>query len=642
MNDLGARSVLLEFDYIDKDFLEDYARYYVKRFGNDGHRCARLHFFSKETNHKEISSLLETDNTQTDLENLQRSYLGFVVIKPLPKTFIGKSCLKLSNESFEEAGDIKKRLARRYNVDLFGIKLYVDSIAFQEQDKVVAACATTAIWASLHAFPWRNLRDIPSCSEITTNAINHIADSSNSFPSKELSNKQILRALDVEGFRHHSEPVFKSLEDFEETIRIQIDSESPLILGGIVYKISDEKIEPQGGHAVSILGYRKKSAELALYVHDDRIGPYARASVVDLSRYKIRNLTARWGLAFRNKNDNGEWKPFHELLVPNIIIIPTERKTRLPYIFSSRTCRTIVEQFNTALVAEAQDFIGALTYRIRLSEISSIRQEIFASSYQNKIIDDVSDLENSDAVIRWKKMRTNFLTKAFARLQWDAQFYFQGTPIFRLLIDATDIPQGDAVSAIYCNDMLGSDFVLGILQNVKDISETTEEISHLTFYESFLRKLRPKRGGLNEHLDKTYRELRAPKYLKISEYQDGEIHHNETAEPLYEHCDKGLAELFPSLTDGNSAYLIWAISHDGVLLIGQELESRGHPSLTGFKPARIAGELRPNVSGGWMINSKSGRYSGDYNNSEELLINACRKFFGLFPGETFCIQPQPW
>jgi hypothetical protein len=79
-----------------------------------------------------------------------------------------------------------------------------------------------------------------------------------------------------------------------------------------------------------------------------------------------------------------------------------------------------------------------------------------------------------------------------------------------------------------------------------------------------------------------------------------------------------------------------------VLLMGQELESRGHPSLTGFKPARIAGELRASGSKCWVLNSKSGRYSGDYNNSEELLENACRRFSGLFPGESFTIQPQPW
>ncbi|WP_234427663.1 hypothetical protein, partial [Vibrio anguillarum] len=77
-------------------------------------------------------------------------------------------------------------------------------MAFQEQDKVVSACATTAIWSSLHAMHWKNVREIRSCSEITTNALNHINGSSNSFPNRELSNKQILRALDCEKLKHHT------------------------------------------------------------------------------------------------------------------------------------------------------------------------------------------------------------------------------------------------------------------------------------------------------------------------------------------------------------------------------------------------------------------------------------------------------
>jgi hypothetical protein len=642
LTDLGAVSVLLEFNYIDKDFLEDYARYYVKRFGSDGHRCARLHFFSKEIDHAAISSLLAGDGGEEGLKDLQCNYLGFVVIKPLPKTFIGKTCLRLSNESFDNSGDIKKRLARKYSVDLFGLPLFVHSIAFQEQDKVVAACATTAIWASLHALPWRSVRGIPSCSEITTNAINHIADSSNSFPSKELSNKQILRALDFEGLRHHSEPIFKALSAFEEIIRIQIDSGVPLILGGVVYKVNGGAVELQAGHAISILGYRKTQEEFALYVHDDRLGPFARASVINVDKYGIDSVSAEWGLAFRNKNNDGEWEDFHEILVPDIVIVPADKKARLPYVFSARTCQAVVGQFNASLVPQSEELQGALTYKIRLSEISSIRSDVLSSNYRNAIVDDVSGVENSVALAQWKKHRIEFLTQAFARLQWDAQFFFQGNPIFRLFIDATDIPQGDAVSAIYRDDMLGSGFVLDILRDVKIVDDGVEDVVDMTFYESFLRKLKVKREELSEHLDTTYGEVRAPKYLKPAEYLDGNIHENSTAKRFYEYLNIPLAEAFPTLASGQVEYLIWAVAHDGVLLMGQELESRGHPSLTGFKPARIAGELRASGSKCWVLNSKSGRYSGDYNNSEELLENACRRFSGLFPGESFTIQPQPW
>lgn len=126
-----------------------------------------------------------------------------MVVKPLPKTFIGRTCLRVYPKINSDTH--KKCLSRDYSIDLFGIKLTVRSIAFQEQDKVISACATTSIWSALHAIQWKNIRDVPSRCVITTNAINHINDSSNSFPSKELSNKQILRAIDSEQLKHQTE-----------------------------------------------------------------------------------------------------------------------------------------------------------------------------------------------------------------------------------------------------------------------------------------------------------------------------------------------------------------------------------------------------------------------------------------------------
>ena len=85
LKDLKAVSVLLEFNYIDRDYLEDYSLYYVKCFKNYGHTCARLHFFSKKVDHTQFNKLLRESNPP-DLEELQSKYLGYMVIKPLPKT----------------------------------------------------------------------------------------------------------------------------------------------------------------------------------------------------------------------------------------------------------------------------------------------------------------------------------------------------------------------------------------------------------------------------------------------------------------------------------------------------------------------------------------------------------------------------
>ncbi|WP_019677702.1 hypothetical protein [Arsukibacterium perlucidum] len=169
LKDLGAATVLLESEYVDKDYLEDYSRYYVRCFNRYGERCARLHFFKNDFDAEDFQETL-IKNEASSIQAFQDSYLGFIVVKPLPKTFIGKTCLKIY-PSFAT----KKRksiLSKKYEVNLFGLNLVIDSIAFQEQDKIVSACATTAIWTMFHAQMDSDSKKLPSCSEITLSAIN--------------------------------------------------------------------------------------------------------------------------------------------------------------------------------------------------------------------------------------------------------------------------------------------------------------------------------------------------------------------------------------------------------------------------------------------------------------------------------------
>ncbi len=286
LKDLKCKSVLLEPTYIDKDYLEDYNHYYIKGFNNKGFKTARLHFFSKEINHKSIDELLRKNKNKALIGQLNNNYLGFMIVKPLPKTFIGKTCLR-PYDSLIESSD-KKALLRKYKVDLFGIPLSVDSIAFQEQDMIVSAYSTTALWSALHASKHRDLATIPSCSEITINAINYIPGSKNSFPNSSLTNKQLLRAIDVEKFKHH---LFKvdnsSAAEFHQLIEYHINSDIPIILRGTIYEIeSEDKFVKKNDHAVTVLGY-KSSQTNALYIHNDRQGPFVRSKYLNSKIEKI-------------------------------------------------------------------------------------------------------------------------------------------------------------------------------------------------------------------------------------------------------------------------------------------------------------------------------------------------------------------
>lgn len=645
LKDLGARSVLLEPDYVDKDYLEDYTRFYAHRFSNRGHRCARLHFFSDEVTHPVFDALLQGAST----EELEKTYLGFVVIKPLPKTFIGKTCLK-PYKSLENSKNMVS-LKRAYPVNLFGIDLRVNTIAFQEQDRVVSACATTSIWSALNALDWFSLRDISSCSAITTNAINLIEGSSNNFPRAELSNKQILRALDAERLRHHNHSlVMASREDAKVIIRSYLRSGLPLVLGSDVYKLNGarENADFVAGHAATIVGCKFGVDDECIYLHDDRFGPFARARLIDLSDYApISSFPAgrAWGLALQDKSDQGEWEEIAEILLPNSIIGMTHNKVRIPFDFVRKSCELIVDLHQQALEKMKQSADGSayaidnpVGFEIQLTDISKFKRQVYVSKFQ--LEESASAGESEEWRRIYQQQKISLLTKSLARFQWVIYFAYGGSPAFTLLVDATDIPQGDVVSVLYIDMPTNCDAIIQSIKSLDIQSHDVDIASSGTFVGSFLRKLDPSVGGLQEHLNINYGEPRAPKRLKVQEIDRGGMRANATLIPFYEAVACPIEVALSKLLETEEDVLIWVIDIEGTLIIGKERDSMGHPTLTGFKPARIAGELFRSECG-WKINSKSGRYSGNYEETGRLLENALGRFKSIFFASRDSISIEP-
>jgi len=639
LSDLKAETVLLESDYVDKDYLDDYAKFYVRRFNSLGHKCARLHFFKDQWEHFQIEECLADGASDAQLQKLKGDYLGFIVVKPLPKTVIGRSCLKLYDKLNRNFGS-KVALKRTYSVSLFGIELSVDSIAFQEQDKVTSACAATSIWCALHALQWRMVRQIPSCSEITTNAINFIPGSSNGFPSRQLTNKQILRALDVERLRHHSHRLHESRpNEAMALIECYIRSGLPLILGVEVFSIVGD-FKHEGGHALTIVGFDSSSDDRCLYVHDDRLGPFARARIVPINDSIASQLGPErhqtWGLELQKKDDESKWVKPHELLIPETLFAMTDKKVRLPVDLVQDTCEMIqrVYQSGLASLEVPPSAESELSFDLRLKEVTQIKKEVLemALPEQEAPAGSLSDAQ---------RMRVDFLTHGFARFQWAAQFMLGNKAIFLMLVDATDIPQGHAVSAIYVQDKIETNAVMVAIGRGGVSADTVADLERRSLFESFLRRARPPVRALHHHLDDFYGEPRAPKRLKAEEVKNDDIVENKHRKAYYEAVSLPLDQVFPDLVENANAFIIWVIDHEGTLVIGQEIEQAGHPTLTDFKPARVGGELRKQGAL-WVINSKSGRYSGNYQNVDVLLDHALEKFKTIFYRSRDELQAEHW
>ncbi len=710
LSSLGAKSILLEPRYTDRDFLEDYSRYYVKRFRNDGGVCGRLHFFSCKLDHKSFDSMM-LDSARQDLTrgSLQDGYLGFVLIKPLSKTFIGKTCLRITGEPGTGPGT-KKKISKRYDVNLFGIKLHVDSIAFQEQDKVVAACATTAIWTALHALPGRDVKTIPSCSEITIAAQNFVDGSDNGFPSKHLTHKQIQRSLDVEGLRYHSSTLTSADKKwFQSYTSAYIDSDLPIILAGGVYgprkstdmepELEDEALSflaevgdidddvreqvmadlkttegqamcLKGGHAVTLVGYDFRQGNEWLYVHDDRLGPYARAKLIQAEEFielQARNgfdasdkvkeeLAGRWALAFSHWNpDAGDWLDPHEILVPEMGIVPADKKARLEFQYAYGTATILaghIDHWMEGICKTSELERQPYRHTIKLSTISQIRNEITGSPIGYQLDETLpagedTPIATSAAIERWNTNKLSFLTEPMARLQWDIDFYWGDRKIFKILLDATDTPLGDAVSAVYEHDLLFAELFLKVF---RDDQPNAGYVDDEHFYSSFLKLLAKRDQDYASHLNMTYGALRAPKRLERSEINPEGKGANHTAIELFDPCadERTLTRRFHEVVgQPDGLNLIWAIGKDGSLFVAIDLKDpkRGHPSMTGLQAARIAGEMwwRPNENrgGAWGVNHGSGRYSFDYANPKNLLTNAVTKIASFFPDDKFVEEELP-
>jgi len=188
---LDAKTILVEFPYVDHDYLEDFSAYYVKCFKEYDRFCTRLHFFSIPFSDEDFSKLLTTENPHIDKETLNKAYLGFIVVKPIPLTFIGRTCLK----TYPFCGGRNYPFRHEYHVNLFGLNLFVKSLAYQEQDSVVAACASTAIWTAFQATAFLFQHSVPTPVEITKAAVKFSPLSNRHFPNKGLSEEQMAQAI---------------------------------------------------------------------------------------------------------------------------------------------------------------------------------------------------------------------------------------------------------------------------------------------------------------------------------------------------------------------------------------------------------------------------------------------------------------
>ena len=432
---LNAQTIIAEYHYTDRDFLDDYSTYYTRCFTDYDRRCIRIHLFNIVIDPEAFRDLLMGLDTPLTEEHLNQSYLGFIVVKPLPETVVGRTCLKVYPQE-----------NRRYypcvttiRVNLFGLNLQIASLPFQEQDQVVAACATSALWSVFQGTGKLFEHPIPTPAKITSIASAGSYALDRTFPNNGLTAEQIAQAIRTIGLEPSCIPVTEP-QIFKSTLYAYLHAGIPIHLTVGLYDTIRQRL--LGLHAVGVTGYSLKHgltpygehdflAEYSrideIYAHDDQVGPFARMKFNDKTiPIKLDDdeeerdhftLTTSW---MKGHGERG-----HIYAIPIRAMIPLYHKIRIPFdvIHDGIMLFDLLMKITRAPVEP-------LCWEMRLTTVSALKSELLASPYLDP---------NS---------KYHILTERLPRFLWRATAYENDMPVFDAFFDATDIQQAPLMRCV--------------------------------------------------------------------------------------------------------------------------------------------------------------------------------------------------
>jgi hypothetical protein len=424
-SELKAQTLMVEEQYIDRDFLDDFSGYYDRCFEDYQRKCKRVHFFDIALSEKDFDSLVSKPASPPVVKRFQNSYLGFIVVKQLPDTVVGRTCLKTYPDD-----NSRRRfpIVRKYVATLFGLPLEVSTLAFQEQDRSVSTCATSALWSAFQGTGILFHHHIPSPVEVTKAATIRFPNE-RAFPSRGLEVLQMVDAIRNMDLDPLSTDVSDSFV-FKATLYAYVSGRIPVLLG-IKYTPSTGPQSPRY-HAVAVTGYSLRGANAEpygardfqlkssrmdqLYVHDDQVGPFAKMPFEpSITQKKQPRLLQVW------TDLDGTAKS--HICEVEFALVPLYNKIRIAFSDILR----IITQFDGILASlRSKGFLSAIPdpfeWDIILSTVNDYKTEFLFSRR-----------------VRQEALRKKVLLASLPRYLWRARGWMNDVVALDLLFDATDL-----------------------------------------------------------------------------------------------------------------------------------------------------------------------------------------------------------
>lgn len=342
--ELGAKTVLVEDDYIDRHFLDEFSHYYARAFQVPSARCQRFHFFAGDGEIDELLNAAMTGDRSTRRDQqrkLNEKYLGFVVRRPLRNAPLGRTVLKTYPP---DGGRRHYTAVRTYRVHVMGLTLKVDGLAYQQQDGGAAVCASTALWSALQNIAKTAGHRTPTPFEVTT------ASGSPFAASFGLDDRQMAVALSKLGYAADYLTPAENRARFRATLGVSLRSRLPVIL--LVSRTEETGAgKIRVGHAIAVTGFALddtsrpiavpmayglppvpmiEAAIETIYAHDDNLGSHAHYELFDWDDEKSDSGHLALGLLRgRSAGPHKAWWTPDEWRV-DAALIPKPPKLRMP------------------------------------------------------------------------------------------------------------------------------------------------------------------------------------------------------------------------------------------------------------------------------------------------------------------------
>ncbi|MFW5895472.1 MAG: hypothetical protein ACOCT9_01880 [archaeon] len=353
--------------------------------------------------------------------------MGFIVKKPIPDAFIGRTILNTypeTNESIEQGYLTGKRhilSLKEYSANIFGANFAINSLVFQEQDSIISDCATTALWTVLQKAGSKFGYYSPSPYEIKISASEHYGRI-RPLPASGLNLLQIIEAIKSFNMEYQvkdytEEGIEADRLTFLNFCYSYLRGGLPIFLG---VNIEDDY------HALAILGYHLSSEKNIteslpflgckidkLYLHDDNIGPFVRAKVNNDSE---ENLV----LNYEGKE-----------MIPQSVIIPIYHKIRYP----TTEIYEYINEFHNLLIQILQEKVG-LEWDCYITTVNQYKNEI---------------LKNSNYEVYPQEKKKKILSEFMPKYLWRCILRIDDIILLDLLADATEARINNPFFFITCN-----------------------------------------------------------------------------------------------------------------------------------------------------------------------------------------------